>query len=493
MFDWLDSLSGMTDKMGPERVKNTVRLSIVSVVLAIAWLAAASQVTEGTVAWAGALAFITIALIALSVAVVVTLSANQEVLVEVEKKLKLHDRMPPDHHIGCRVGRRRLECGLLHVTESTAELPEASQVIVHDSEDVFLKEAVRERYSRGEVYDALCDALQQQVERAATHNLNVASIGIAIPGGVVPQNGHFDRAVGGFPFEAGEFVSQTISDALVKRCGMPTLQRVFSVEDPESLMQIIHLDNDARCAARWLITEQGPRWTDFVCLFAGTGVGSGLVFDRHVFYGAKFRAGEVGHVDLNMGDKLMLGEMALQPRLCSCGKKGYHFESLVGLGGLGHLAKVLDNGSLEAIERAYMTDPQRASGLRAVRGSEEFSGMILLEVLRRPDLLNLDEITPSGGDLHDGLQRLMELYGQLFGIGITAILDALDLPYIGLCGTIPEYLHGNQNFQWAFRQHLAGNVMGTIVDPLFGNMREWGWRGAALLPRDPDYLNRRFP
>ncbi|GAA2426162.1 hypothetical protein GCM10010255_80480 [Streptomyces coeruleofuscus] len=358
---------------------------------------------------------------------------------------------------------------------------------------MFLKEAVRGHYSRAEMYDELCEVLQKQVERAALHNLNVESIGIAVPGGVVPHNGHFNGAVGGVPFEAGEFVSQTITDALVNRCGMPLLQRVFPVRDAESLMQRIHLDNDARCAARWLITEQGPRWADFVCLFAGTGVGSGLVFDRRVSYGAKFRAGEVGHVDLNMGDELMLGKMALQRRKCSCGTKGYHFESLVGLGGLGHLAMALDHGIQKDIERAYVSDPQRAADLRAELGSEEVSGMILLEVLRRPGLLDLDEFPRSEEDLDEHLQRLMELYGQLFCVGITAILDALDLPYVGLCGTIPEYLHGNQHFQRSFRQHLAGNVMGTIVDPLFGNMREWGWRGAALLPRDPGYYIRRFP
>jgi len=271
---------------------------------------------------------------------------------------------------------------------------------------------------------------------------------------------------------------------------MDTVRRVFLVEDLESIAKIIHLDNDARCAARWLITDRGPTWKDFICVFAGTGVGSGLVFDRHIFYGAAFRAGEVGHVNLNTGATLILdGGMTLRPRLCSCQRTGYHFESLVGIGGLGHLADTLDHSKLDALRTAYLATPGRAAAVAGMSHSEA-SGVILLRVLHNtedPDLRAISE------DFDSFLTGLMQVYGELFGVGITAVLSSLDLPHVALCGTIPEYLADRQDFYAAFNGYLAGHVMGWFARPEFGHMRRWGWRGAALLPRDPDYLKRRFP
>ncbi|MFJ5309769.1 ROK family protein [Streptomyces sp. NPDC088350] len=227
--------------------------------------------------------------------------------------------------------------------------------------------------------------------------------------------------------------------------------------------------------------------------FAGTGVGSGLVFDRRISYGATFRAGEVGHVELNMGDILELGGLTLQPRRCSCGKHGYHFESLIGIGGLGHLAGVLDRDTLTAVMAAYRADGRHEDVVGRLSGDpEKIAGMILLHVLRA---LGDRALTVVVDDplLHHFLERLMVLYGQLFAVGIAAILDALDLPYVALCGTIPEYLQGNNAFRRAFIQHLAACVMGTSPQYLYGDMRAWGWRGAALLTRDPSYLKHRFP
>lgn len=50
---------------------------------------------------------------------------------------------------------------------------------------------------------------------------------------------------------------------------------------------------------------------------------------------------------------------------------------------------------------------------------------------------------------------------------------------------------GNSDFVWALTRNLAGNVVGSPVHPDFFDMREIGWRRAALLPRDPDYVKRR--
>jgi ROK family len=492
MLDWLDRLIGETNGRLPEESKYLARLAVISIIVAIIWLSAVSAAaTRGVIAWAPALAFAFLALAALVVANVRAMAASQGVLRRVAEKLPPRP-VPPGYHIGCRAGRRRLECGLLHVTAYTTDLPETDQIDPVDELDQEYTHAAHGRFSHDELYEVLCDALRRQIARAADRNITIASIGIAVPGGVLPEYGQFDGVVGGVAFKPHEHVSQRIADDLVKHCGMTLLERVFMVSDAESLKKIIHLDNDARCAARWLITYQ-RNLTDFACVFVGTGVGSGLVFDRHVYYGAKFRAGEVGHVNLDLGDRLLLDGVTLQPRHCSCGKRGYHFESLVGIGGIGHLAEALDSASLMTLQDTYLADPERAAALkeRSV-DADDAKGMILLNFLRGPD-------NPCVGNIVDDpriqpfLTRVAELYGQLFSVGIAAILNALDLHDLALCGTIPESLEENQDFQRAFRKHLAEELMGSFPTLLYGNMREWSWRGAAMLSRDPGYLKWRRP
>jgi hypothetical protein len=493
MWELLDRLIGATNDQLPEKSKYLARLAVISILVAIIWLGAASPAaTRGVIAWAPALAFAFLALAALVVANARAMAASQGVLRRVAERLPPRP-VPPGYHIGCRAGRRRLECGLLHVTAYTTDLPETGQIDpVDEPDEVELAEAAHGRFSHDELYEVLCDALHRQVARAADRNITIASIGIAVPGGVLPEYGQFDGVVGGVAFRPHEHVSQRIADDLVRRCGMARLERVFMVSDVESLKKIIHLDNDARCAARCLIAEQG-HLTDFACVFAGTGVGSGLVFDRHVYYGAKFRAGEVGHVNLDLGDRLLLDGVTLHPRRCSCGKLGYHFESLVGIGGIGHLAEALDSGTLMTIQDAYLADPERALALkeRSV-DADDAKGMILLNFLRGPDNPCVDVIEDDPR-IQPFLTKVAELYGQLFSVGIAAILNALDLHDLALCGTIPESLEGNQDFQRAFRKHLAEELMGFFPTLLTGNMREWSWRGAAMLSRDPGYPKWRLP
>ncbi|MFF4501364.1 ROK family protein [Streptomyces sp. NPDC001401] len=490
MFEWLDRLIGMADDVRPEEAKRLVRLSTISVIAAVVWAVAVIPVAHGVVVWVPAFAFGFIAVVALAIAVVRTLAAGladtEEAIREV--RTQLQTRTPSGRHIGCRVGRRRLECGLLHVTEETTALPDTDQIgAVHDERDVVRANADDERFRHDELFDAIGDALKEQIERAFRKDLEIESIGLALPGGIVPDRGDFARTVEGVPLTAGEHVTSRIADTLIEKCGTDMLRKVFRTDEHQPLSHIIHLDNDARCAARWLITAEGADWRDFVCVFAGTGVGSGLVLDRHVYYGAKFRAGEVGHVDLNIGDAMVLGGKSLPPSECSCGRRGYHFESLVGIGGLGQLARTLDAASLTAILERYCATSHYEDFL-AKLDPDEGAGMTLLRLFRDTD----DELRSIRRDFHPYLDTLMKLYGRLFGVGITAILDVLDLPHVALCGTVPEYLRGHAGFVDAVQGHLAANVMGGVSDPLFGRMRAWGWRGAALLARDPDYLKRRF-
>lgn len=74
----------------------------------------------------------------------------------------------------------------------------------------------------------------------------------------------------------------------------------------------VFVGNDVEVAT---IGEQkfgaGKGCADFVCVFVGTGIGSAIVKNRHIIYGATGTAGELGHIIVD-----------LNGRPCACGAHG---------------------------------------------------------------------------------------------------------------------------------------------------------------------------
>ncbi|MCP3957203.1 MAG: ROK family protein [bacterium] len=84
----------------------------------------------------------------------------------------------------------------------------------------------------------------------------------------------------------------------------------------------VRVDNDARCATRCELHYGVGRGSEnFACIFIGTGVGSGLVIDRRIYYGNQFCAGEIGHSTLNLLDRNS-AQPENQPPRCNCGNRG---------------------------------------------------------------------------------------------------------------------------------------------------------------------------
>lgn len=74
----------------------------------------------------------------------------------------------------------------------------------------------------------------------------------------------------------------------------------------------VYLGNDVEVATIGEMTYgAGKGCKDFVCVFIGTGIGSGIVHDGSVYHGSTGTAGEIGHI-------------VLQPngRACGCGANG---------------------------------------------------------------------------------------------------------------------------------------------------------------------------
>ncbi|MFO7524090.1 MAG: ROK family protein [Ignavibacteriaceae bacterium] len=81
----------------------------------------------------------------------------------------------------------------------------------------------------------------------------------------------------------------------------------------------VHVENDANAAAIGeMIFGSGKKFTSFIMVTLGTGVGGGIVFNRKIFRGEFGAAGEIGHVSIDgNGPK------------CNCGSTGC-IEAFVG-------------------------------------------------------------------------------------------------------------------------------------------------------------------
>ncbi|WP_027415913.1 ROK family transcriptional regulator [Aneurinibacillus terranovensis] len=80
----------------------------------------------------------------------------------------------------------------------------------------------------------------------------------------------------------------------------------------KEFMLPVEIENDVRAIAlgeSWF--GQGQGIANFICVNVGTGVGAGIILDHHLYHGASYTAGEIGHTTIDIhGPK------------CSCGNYG---------------------------------------------------------------------------------------------------------------------------------------------------------------------------
>lgn len=122
----------------------------------------------------------------------------------------------------------------------------------------------------------------------------ILAVAVTVPGLLEPGDGHLTLApnLGWRDLPLGEGVR-----AALARLGLGNLPLV--------------VENEANAAAYGLYAL--GRWEVDHCLYLnlGVGVGGGVVVDRRVYHGARFHAGEVGHIPLDPDGPP-----------CGCGKRG---------------------------------------------------------------------------------------------------------------------------------------------------------------------------
>ena len=221
-----------------------------------------------------------------------------------------------------------------------------------------------------------------------------------------------------------------------------SLKNIFSATYPGVDVRV---DNDVRCATRCeLYLGSGRDFESFVCIFVGTGVGSGVAIDKKIVFGSNYCAGEIGHT-----------KIASDGPMCNCGQTGC-LESFVKAGAL------TDRARAKAIE----CKNQGIETMLSDRKEENSPRTIALAL--------------EGGDI--GAQEVADEIGHKLGIGIANYLNLLNPGAVVLGGGIMSgfFMHMSDGISRGIRGNALSDVANTaIVHSQFSD--DGAALGAALL------------
>lgn len=165
----------------------------------------------------------------------------------------------------------------------------------------------------------------------------------------------------------------------------------------------IRIDNDANCATYgewWLGAARGG--TNVIGVTIGTGVGGGIIIDRHVYHGSSDAAGEIGHITID-----------LNGRRCGCGNYGC-LEAYASGSAIGERAReALQNDESSVLPSLVDGDVSKitaavvykaagegdALALEIVRDTAKYLGAGIANLL---NVFNPDVVVIAGGVTHAG-------------------------------------------------------------------------------------------
>ncbi len=171
----------------------------------------------------------------------------------------------------------------------------------------------------------------------------------------------------------------------------------------------VSVGNDVEVAALGeSLYGAGRGYNNFVCLFVGTGIGSGIVQNGRMYTGFTGTAGEIGHITIQAGG-----------RICGCGSRGC-LEAYA---------------SRTAITRAILAEIHhgRASVLSddAARllkdGDTVIRSGILASAIQQHDELVTEVVTEAADYLGYGLASVMNFYNPDCIILGGGVIEAIDL------------------------------------------------------------------
>jgi glucokinase len=188
---------------------------------------------------------------------------------------------------------------------------------------------------------------------------------------------------------------------------------------------------------------------NLVCVFAGTGVGGGIVIDGKLVRGTSGNAGEFGHMTIERNGPL-----------CSCGNRGC-LEAFVGGWAVARRAR-----------EAAAAEPMRAAALLRLAGGEtaNITAALVAKAATQGDAL---------------ARALVAEIGTALGVGLASVADALNPELLILGGGIVE---GMPDLVEIAEQELRRRALAAALQPLRVVRSELGADagviGAALFARE---------
>jgi glucokinase len=191
----------------------------------------------------------------------------------------------------------------------------------------------------------------------------------------------------------------------------------------------VRVDNDVRCATRCeLHLGAGKDYENFVCIFVGNGVGSGVAIERRILFGSNSCAGEIGHT-----------KIASDGPMCNCGQTGC-LETFVKAGALSDRAraKAIDWKSRKLT--TLLSDNQSENTPRSVAAALEAGDQAAQEVADEIgkklgigignclNMLNPDAVLMGGGLMSGFFMAMSD--GLSMGIRSSALSDVVNTPII---------------------------------------------------------------
>lgn len=193
----------------------------------------------------------------------------------------------------------------------------------------------------------------------------------------------------------------------------------------------VEIANDANAAAMAEARYgSGRDHKDFLFVIWGTGVGGGIIVDRHIYAGPYGGAGEIGHVTIDY-----------RGPACGCGSRGC-IESYIG-------QRYLSERTRALLER------------RAGNGSPS-----LIRDLVGGELHKIEPaVIARAADQGDALAReIFQEAGDLLGVALASVMNVLDLRVAIIGGGIsaaPDFVF----------QAIAASVKSRILTPHKGGVR----------------------
>lgn len=179
------------------------------------------------------------------------------------------------YSIGIDLGGTKILIGLVE--------KESGKVVSH------IKKKTKKEKGPENIVRKMVEGVEELLEESGKSFTEISSIGIGSAGQIDRKNG----IIIGAPNL--DCYNLNLKEILQNKCNIP-----------------VFVGNDVEVAT---LGEQkfgaGKGCADFVCVFVGTGIGSAIVKNGHIIYGATGTAGELGHIIVD-----------LNGRPCACGAHG---------------------------------------------------------------------------------------------------------------------------------------------------------------------------